>query len=337
MKESLTNTYQSLLDNIIDLLEAGRKRAAKSVNNILVETYWQIGEEIIVFEQHGKERAEYGSKLIRQLAKDLKNKYGKGFSRSNLQNMRLLYIKYPKSQTLSGKLSWSHYVELCSISDDLARSFYEQQCIRENWGVRELRRQRNSALFERLALSKDKDQILKLAEKGQEITEAQDIIRDPYIFEFLSLPERNYREKDLENALIDKLEHFLLELGKGFAFIGKQYRITLDNTHFYIDLLFYHHILKCFVLIDLKTGKVNHQDIGQMNLYLNYFINEESTEGDNPPIGMVLAADKNDILVEYATQGISNQLFVSKYQLYLPNKEELAEELLYLMREENRK
>jgi len=325
------STYDNLISEISSVLREGRKTAMAAVNNSLVQTYWLIGKHIVEFEQEGKERADYGSNLMTSLSKDLRQRFGKGFSKSNMQNMRLLFLKYQKNQTLSGKLSWSHYVELLSVSDDLGRGFYEQQTIKENWSVRELKRQRNSALFERIALSKDKKEILELSQKGQNISIASDIIRDPFVFEFLSMPERNYLEKDLEKGLTEKLEKFLLELGKGFAFIGRQYRITLDNTHFYIDLLFYHHILKCFVLIDLKTGKVNHHDIGQMNLYLNYFINEESTEGDNPPIGMILAADKNDILVEYATQGISNQLFVSKYQLYLPDKKELAENLALLM------
>ena len=252
--------------------------------------------------------------------------------------MRLLYLKYQKYQTLSGKLSWSHYVEILSISDELARSFYEKQCINENWSVRELKRQRNSGLFQRIALSKDKKGILKLAKEGQLIEKVEDIIKDPYVFEFLNIPENyHYSEKELENRLIDELGHFLLELGKGFAFIGRQFRITLNNTHYYVDLVFYHRILKCFVLIDLKLGKANHQDIGQMNLYLNYFKNEESETDDNEPIGIILAADKDKILVEYATGSISNQLFVSKYQLYLPDKHLLEQELKYLLEQENKK
>ncbi|MEM6806014.1 MAG: PDDEXK nuclease domain-containing protein [Bacteroidota bacterium] len=324
-------TYSNLISEIGEILADGRQKAFQVVNRVLVETYWRIGKHIVEYEQEGQERAEYGARLLTHLAKDLRHQYGRSLSRRSLSDMRSFYRCFPIWQTVSAKLSWSHYVELSSVSDELARSFYEQQCIKDNWSVRELKRQRNSALFERIALSKDKKEILELSQKGQQISKAADIIRDPFVFEFLSMPEQNYREKDLEKGLTEKLEKFLLELGKGFAFIGRQYRITLDNTHFYIDLLFYHHILKCFVLIDLKTGKVNHQDIGQMNLYLNYFINEESTEGDNPPIGMILAADKNDILVEYATQGISNQLFVSKYQLYLPDKKELAENLADLL------
>lgn len=238
MEKSLI-TYKGLINNIGDLLQKGRRKAFKKVNPILVETYWNIGRQIVEFEQNGKEKAEYGSSLLKRLSKDLKKQYGKGFSRRNLLNMRNFYLKYKKWQTVSADLSWSHYSELLSVSDDLARSFYEKQCIKENWSVRELRRQINSSLFERLALSKDKESILKLAQKGQVYNEGKDIIKDPYIFEFLNLPQKNiYLEKDVENKLIDKMGNFLLELGQGFAFINKQFRITLNNTHFYVDLVF---------------------------------------------------------------------------------------------------
>lgn len=330
----MSRDYDKLLDNIGDLLKRGRKSAVRAINKILVQTYWKIGEQIVQYEQKGKEKAEYGSKLLMQLSKDLKQRYGKGFSKSNVYLMRQLYLKYPNFQTLSGKLSWSVYCELLSVSDDLARSFYEQQCIRENWSVRELRRQINTGLFERIALSKDKKAVLKLAQNGLETESPEDVIKDPYVFEFLNLPEQKiYTEKDLENQLIEKLTHFLLELGKGFSYVGHQYRITLNNTHFFVDLVFYHRVLKCFVLIDLKSGKVDHRDIGQMNLYLNYFKAEENGEGDADPIGIILAADKDDILVEYALGGISNNLFVSKYQLYLPDKNLLKAELKRLLDE----
>ncbi len=193
-------------------------------------------------------------------------------------------------------MSWSHYTELLSISDDLARTFYEKQCEKESWSVRELKRQRASGLFERLALSKDKKVVLELSRTGQVIETGKDLVKDPYVFEFLNIPENyKYTEQELESRLIDNLEHFLLELGKGFAFVGRQYRITLNNTHYYVDLVFYHRILKCFVLIELKIGKVNHLDIGQMNLYLNYFKSEESVEDDNAPVGIILAADKDEL------------------------------------------
>ncbi|PZU91972.1 MAG: hypothetical protein DCE90_19000 [Pseudanabaena sp.] len=332
----LIDSYQQLIDRIGECLAQGQQRAFEQVNTLLVETYWQIGQYIVEFEQKGNERAEYGSKLLTQLSRDLKTAYGKGFSRRNVLDMRRFYVSYPKWQMVSAKLGWSHYTELLAISDDLARSFYEQQCIRDRWSVRELKRQKDSALFERVAMSKDRAEILALAQKGQKIESAKDVIKDPYVFEFLDLPDRNYLESELENRLIVQLEKFLLELGKGFAFIGQQYRITLNNTHFYVDLVFYHRILKCFVLIDLKTRAVRHEDIGQMNMYLNYFRAEENMEDDNEPIGIVLARDKDEILVEYATGGISNQLFVSRYQLYLPDVDALKQELRRLLEESDR-
>ncbi len=334
-KQNIKN-YANLLDSIGTLLESARKQVARTINNILVQTYWEIGKRIVEYEQKGGNRADYGDKLLIKLSKDLTNRYGKGFSRSNLQYMRLLYVKYPKYQTVSGKLSWSHYVELLSVSDDLARSFYEKQCISENWSVRELRRQINSMLFERIALSKDKKGVLKLSKKGQVIEKEEDIIKDPYVLEFLGIPENyRYNEKELEQKIIDNLQLFLLELGKGFAFVSRQYRITLDNNHFYVDLVFYHTILKCYVLIDLKVGKITHQDIGQMNMYLNYFNKEVKSETDNPAVGIVLGAEKDNILVEYALGGITNKLFVSRYKLYLPEKKELSEKLKYLLGKTN--
>ena len=332
----LIDSYQQLIDRIGECLAQGQQRAFEQVNTLLVETYWQIGQYIVEFEQNGNERAEYGSRLLTQLSRDLKTAYGKGFSRRNVLDMRRFYVSYPKWQMVSAKLGWSHYTELLAISDDLARSFYEQQCIRDRWSVRELKRQKDSALFERVAMSKDRAEILALAQKGQIIESAQDVVKDPYVFEFLDLPDRNYHESELENRLIVQLEKFLLELGKGFAFIGQQYRITLNNTHFYVDLVFYHRILKCFVLIDLKTRAVRHEDIGQMNMYLNYFRAEENMEDDNEPIGIVLARDKDEILVEYATGGISNQLFVSRYQLYLPDVEVLKQELRRILDDSDR-
>lgn len=329
--------YRRLVQDIGALLAEGRRQAFRTVDNILVQTYWSIGRRIVEHEQAGAEKAEYGSRLLKDLSRDLKAEYGKGFGRSNLQYMRLLYLKYPKCQTLSGKLSWSHYAELLSISDNLARSFYEKQCVNDGWSVRELKRQRNSGLFERIALSKDKKGVLTLSQKGQLVKKAEDVVKDPYVFEFLKIPEhQHYSEKDLEKRLIDNLGAFLLELGKGFAFIGNQYRVTIDNTHYYVDLVFYHRILKCFVLIDLKLGKVNHQDIGQMNMYLNYFKAEESSRDDSEPIGIVIGADKDKILVNYAIGSISNKLFVSRYQLYIPDKKMLEREMKFLLSKEQR-
>ncbi|MBU0535494.1 MAG: DUF1016 family protein [Nanoarchaeota archaeon] len=325
-------SYHSLINGIGRLLENGRRQAYVAVNSILVKTYWEIGKSIIEYEQKGEEKAEYGSKLLARLSKDLKSRYGKGFGKSNIYLMRQFFLKYRKFQTLSGKLSWSHYSELLSIEDNTARRFYESQCLKDNWSVRELQRQINSALFHRIALSKDKKGVMELSKKGLVIEHANDIIKDPYILEFLDIPEdHKYSEKELEQKIIGNLQMFLLELGKGFSFVKRQFRITLDNTHYYVDLVFYHKILKCFVLIDLKIGKVSHNDIGQMNMYLNYFKEEENSAEDNEPIGIILSAEKNSFLVKYALGGISNKLFVSKYRLYLPDKNELERRLKILL------
>lgn len=324
--------YQKLIDSIGSTIEGARQRAIQAVNNELLRANWEIGKYIVEYEQQGNEKAEYGSSLLTNLSKDLKSRFGKGFSKSNIYLMRQFYLKYQIFQSVTGKLTWTHYAELLGVSDDNARGFYEKQALNENWSVRELKRQISSSLFERLALSKDKIGILKLSEKGQIISEPKDIVKDPYVLEFLQIPEE-YRmtESKLEQKIIDNLQKFLLELGKGFSFVGRQCRITLDNDHYYVDLVFYHRILKCFVLIDLKTKHVKHYDIGQMNMYLNYFKTEENTEGDNPPIGIVLGADKNDILVEYAIGGISNNIFVSKYQLYLPDRKVLEQKVKELI------
>ena len=322
------NSYTTLKEQIKTLLSKGRENATHSVNTILLKTYWHIGKHIVEFEQKGEKKAEYGKELLTKLSKDLTLEYGKGFSRSNLFQIRSFYLKFPKIQTLSEQLSWSHYVELIKADSELELNFYLKQCEKENWSVRELKRQMKSMLFHRLALSKDKDGVLELSKSGQDITSAKDIVKDPYIFEFLGIEQENrYLEDELEEKLISNLEKFLLELGKGFAFIGRQYKINIGSRHFFVDLVFYHRILKCFVLIDLKRGEIEHNDIGQMNLYLNYFKKEENVEGDSEPMGIVLGAYKDQILVEYATENINNQLFVSKYQLYLPKKEILAEEL----------
>ena len=334
----MKNQYSFLISNIGRILEEGRRKAIQSVNQILVQTYWTIGKKIIEYEQEGKERAEYGENLLSSLSKDLKLQYGKGFGISNLQYMRLLYVKYPNHQTVSDKLSWSHFVELLSLEDDLSRGFYEKQCVNDGWSVRELRRQIDSSLFHRIALSKDKQGVLNLSMKGQVMESSIDIIKDPFVLEFLKIPEDyKYSEKELEQKIIDNLQSFLLELGKGFAFIGRQHRIALDSNHFYVDLVFYHRILRCFILIDLKIGRVTHQDIGQMNMYLNYFKKEESDIHDNSPIGIILGSEKEKLTVEFALGGITNTVFVSKYKLYLPEKKELQEKLSMLLGQETKK
>ena len=326
------NSYDNLMVQIGLALSEGRKSAAKTVNSILVQTYWTIGKYIVEFEQDGKEHAKYGDELLLRLSRDLTIQYGKGFSRSNLTYIRKLYMTFPKCETLSHILSWSHYFEILKLDTDLEINFYIRQCEIENWSVRELKRQMKSMLFHRLALSKNKEEIIKLSKEGQQLQTPKDIIKDNYVLEFLGLPEREeYKEEDVENRIIENLQHFLLELGRGFAFIGRQYKLQIGARQFRVDLVFYNHILKCFVLIDIKRGEIEHYDVGQMNMYLNYFKNEQNSEGDNLPIGIVLGAYKDQLLMEYATQGIENNLFVSKYQLYLPNKEELQLQLEKLL------
>ncbi len=324
--------YSSLVTSIGSAVSEGRQKAVRQINRTLVQTNWEIGRHIVEFEQGGADRAEYGTDLIQRLSKDLTVRFGKGFSKSNLLYIRKLYLVFPKSETLSHLLTWSHYFEILKADNELEISFYIKQCESENWSVRELKRQMKSMLFHRLALSSDKEKVLELSEQGQRAATPADIIKDPYVLEFLDLPQKEvYLENDLEEALIADLETFLLELGKGFTFVGRQYRINIGGRQFRVDLVFYHRILKCFVLIDLKRGEIDHGDVGQMNLYLNYFKQEEAAEDDNEPIGLVLGAYKDHLLMEYAMANITNQLFVSRYQLYLPEREELERELQRVM------
>jgi len=326
--------YQRLLGRISEVYIAGQVRAHQAVNTHITETYWQIGRDIVEFEQAGKVRAEYGKALLTTLSRDLSLRHGRGFSRSNVIYMRLLYLHYSKGQKPSDLLSWSHHVELLRIDEPLERSFYEKQAICEKWSVPELKRQKKTSLFLRLAAGKDKAAILQLASQGQLVAQPADLLRDPFVFEFLKIPEpHTVSETDLETRLCDHLQLFLLELGKGFTFVGRQYRVTLNNTHYRVDLVFYHRILRCFVLIDLKINEVAHHDIGQMNLYLGYFAAEENTVGDNPPIGLILTRSKDELLVEYATYEMNSQLFVQKYQLYLPDREALRRELELTLQE----
>ena len=321
---AIDTTYQS----IRAILEKARSTAYRAVNFAMVQAYWGIGRVIVEEEQRGAERAEYGKGLIKELSIRLTKDYGRGFDESNLRNMRLFYHTFPNCDALRHELSWTHYRLLLRIEKEEARNFYMLESVRNNWSTRELERQVNSLLYERLALSKDKEKVLELSTKGQVIQEPKDIIKDPYVPEFLDLKEsRKFLEKDLEHALIDELQAFLLELGKGFSFVARQGRITVDGDHYYIDLVFYNYVLKCFVLIDLKVGKLTHQDIGQMDFYVRYFEKEEKLEGDNPTIGLILCSDKNETMVRYTLLEDSKQIFASKYKLYLPTEEELKEEL----------
>jgi predicted nuclease of restriction endonuclease-like (RecB) superfamily len=341
-----------LVSQISQTFENGQQHALVAINSHIVLTYWKVGQYIVEYEQNGNDRAKYGSKLIATLSKDLTLLHGRGFSISNLKRMRQFYLEFTigakpshQLQLIENKsvnealknhgsiiaapsrvLSWSHYIELLKIDDPLERGFYEKQAIIENWSIPQLIRQKKSSLYLRLAASRDKEGILKLAREGNRIEKPADLIRDPAVFDFLEVPEPyQISESDIESRIISRLQQFLLEMGKGFAFVGRQYRITLGNRPHYIDLVFYHYILKCFVLIDLKRENADYQDVGQMNMYLGYFETEENNQGDNPPVGILLAREKDDIEVEYAMHNVSSQLFVSKYQLYLPQKEKLKE------------
>jgi predicted nuclease of restriction endonuclease-like (RecB) superfamily len=320
----INTDYRQLISQISETFVRRQQKAILSVNALLVESYWEIGQYIVEYEQGGRGKAEYGKNLLERLSKDLSVLHGKGFGVSNIYRMRQLYLTFPILAELPQKLSWTHCVELLKIDDPLERSFYLRQTVNENWSTTQLIRQKKSSLYLRLAASKDKESILKLAQEGQKIESPADIIREPYILDFLQIPEPCIiSETEIETRIISQLQHFLLELGKGFAFVGRQYRIILGNRPHRIDLVFYHYILKCFVLIDLKREAAGYEDIGQMNMYLGYFEKEENTKGDNPPIGIVLAREKDEYVVEYAMYNISSRLFVSKYKLYLPTKEEL--------------
>ncbi|MGP1464838.1 MAG: PDDEXK nuclease domain-containing protein [Prevotella koreensis] len=324
--------YVILVSQISDLWGNAKNKAVYAVNAELLVANWLTGQYIVEFEQGGNVKAKYGDRLLANLSKDLTRLKGRGFSRSNLTYMRKLYLLFPKCETLSHKLTWSHYFELLKCDDPMEMHFYMKECIKEGWKVRDLKRQINSSLFQRLALSTDKEGVLALANEGHQVLAASDIIRDPYILEFTGIPQqKHYKESELEEALKVNMEKFLLELGRGFAFMGRQYVILIGSRRFKIDLVFYNAILKCYVLIDLKRAEIKHGDIGQMNLYLNYFKNEICQPDDNPPIGIVLGAKKDELLMEYALQDIDNQLFAARYQLYLPNREELQTQLDLLL------
>ena len=341
MNNEIDKIYKDVYSSIKELMDNARNSVAKEVNNILIQTYWEIGRIIVEDEQGNSDRAEYGKQLITDLSKRLTKEYGKGFSRSNLQNMRNFYLSYPICQTLSGKLSWSHYCELLSISDEKKRSFYEKETVSANWSVRELKRQIKTSLFERLLLSsgdENKEKVLDLALKGNEIATPKDIIKDPYVFEFLGLPEEKpIMESDLEKALVTHIEKFLLELGKGFMYVGSQQRVTLGNTHYYVDMVFYNKILRSYVLIELKTAKLMPEAVGQLNMYLNYYKAEVNDEMDNEPIGIILCTDKDSIQAEYALGSLSNQIFASKYTLYIPDREQLEEQVERVVKEYKKK
>ena len=316
-----------MIEQIKQVMGQARSNVAKVVNNELITAYWNIGRIIVEHEQENNERAAYGKQTLKELSKVLTEEFGKGFSVSNIYNMRLFYLTYQKFQTVSGKLSWSHYCELLLISEDDKRNFYEKECINAGWSVRELKRQMETSLYERLLLSsgtENKERVLELSLNGNEITKPSDIIKDPYVFEFLGIPEdKPVLESDLEKALVEHIEKFLLELGKGFMFVGTQQRITLGNEHYYVDMVFYNKILHSYVLIELKTKKLMPAAVGQLNMYLNYYAEEVNEESDNPPIGIILCTDRDFLGAEYALGGLNNNIFASKYTYVIPDKEEL--------------
>ena len=327
----------SMVQEIKELLSGARQRVAVQVNTELLSTYWNIGRIIVEHEQNSQERAAYGKQTLKELSKELTKEFGKGFSVSNIQFMRRFYQNYQIQQTVSVKLSWSHYCELLTISDNDKRSFYEKEAINSGWLIRELKRQISTSLYERLLLSDgkaNKEKVLALAEKGIEMARPADMIKDPYVFEFLGLPENKpLMERELEKALVEQIEKFLLELGRGFMFVGTQQRVTLNNTHYYVDMVFYHKILRAYVLIELKTVKLMPEAVGQLNMYLNYYASEVNDEHDNPPIGIILCTDKDNVAAEYALGGLSNNIFASRYVSYIPNKEQLIAQVEAVLQE----
>ena len=320
------HSEQNFYNEIKSILDKAKNKVYRAVNFAMVEAYWLIGKRIVE-QQGGAERAEYGSRLIKKLSERLTADYGKGFTVTNLKNMRLFYLTFQKGQTLSDQLSWSHYCALIKVENPNAREFYLQETLKANYSVRQLQRQINTHFYERLLSSQNKSSVAAEIQTLEPKT-PEDIIRDPYVLEFLGLDDiKDLYENNLETALITHLQKFLLELGRGFSFVARQQHINFDDKHFYIDLVFYNYILKCFVLIDLKMGELTHQDLGQMQMYVHYYERELMNEHDNPPIGIVLCADKNESVVKFTLPENQNQIFASKYKLYLPSEEELLKEL----------
>ena len=352
-KNEIIPINQSFLENVSDVLAQARKNAKTAVNLAMVYAYYEIGRMIVEEEQHGQNRAAYGKQILQELSKYLSEKFGKGFSTTNLKQMRQFYTVYSQdqiSQTLSDQfenlpavntgrkfyLSWSHYLKLMRINNIDERHFYEIESVKNDWSLTELKRQYNSSLYERIALSKDKDKVYRLALEGQKVEEAEDAVKDPYVLEFLGLKELpECSESELESRIIDHLQQFLLELGTGFAFIGRQVRFTFDEEHFMVDLVFYNRLLRCFVLFDLKIGELKHQDIGQMQMYVHYYDRKVKLPDENPTIGIILCSDKNNAVVEMTLPEDNTQIFASKYETVLPSKEALQKLLEEQLEDEN--
>ncbi len=324
----MSNLSETIIyENIRTTVSEAKKKVYSTVNFIMVETYWNIGKQIHEA-QGNNDRAEYGKGLLKYLSKKLTEEFGKGFTVRNLNNMRAFHIAFPNWYAVRTNLSWTHYRILLNVEEGKAREFYLNECLQSNWSTRQLERQINSFYFQRLISSQDKDSIRNEIQTLEKDVKARDIIRDPYVLEFLGLEQSStLYEKDMEQGLIDHLQKFLLELGRGFSFVSRQKRITFDEEHYFIDLVFYNYILKCFVIIDLKVGKLKHQDIGQMQMYVNYFTRELMNKGDNLPIGIILCADKSESVVKYTLPEDNSQIFASKYKLYMPSEEELIHEI----------
>ena len=322
----LTNDeVNKLYAEIKNLIEQSKNKVYKTVNTEMINLYWNIGK-MIVEKQEGQKRAKYGDLLIEGISKKLTENFGKGFSVQNLRRMRQFYNTYPIRSTIMSELSWTHYLELIKIKEKNKRDFYMNECINSNWDVKELQRQRTTLLYERLATSKDKTKLQELSTSGQKLHQAQDIIKDPFVLEFLNIKENTeYLESDLEKNILNHLKEFLLELGKGFTFVGNQVRITIDTDHFYPDLVFYNRILKCFVIIDLKIGKVTHKDIGQMQMYVNYYDREIKQKNENKTIGILLSTDKNETIVKYTLPEDNKTIFSSEFRLTIPSEKELID------------
>lgn len=323
VEANVKETYTKVRNSVI----TAQSRIYSAVNTAMVQAYWEIGEQIYLACGEN-DRAEYGAGLLKYLSEKLTTEFGKGFTVANLKNMRQFYRAYPNRYTLCSELSWSHYRVLMRISDEKRREWYTDECAKSSWSVRQLERQINTMFYERLLSSKDKESVAAEIQTTEPKPEYEKIIRDPYVLEFLDLPANpHFYEKDLEQALINHLQNFLLELGRGFSFVARQKMISFDGRQFYIDLVFYNYILKCFVLIDLKLGDLTHQDLGQMQMYVNYYTRELMNEGDNPPIGIVLCADKSDAIVKYTLPEDNKQIFASRYMTYIPSEEEFKREL----------
>ncbi len=330
MSKSLSPSFENFYNRISEILDNARNKVYRTANIEMLQAYWNVGREIVEEEQKGKDRAEYGEFLITNLSVELTHAFGKGYTKSNLHYMRQFYQTFEKVHALRGELSWTHYRMLLKVEKENARDFYIEEAIQGNWSTRQLERQINSLYYERILMSgnQNKQAAIKKAESKKDTIQISNFIKDPFVLEFLDIKEtEKLAETSLETALIEKLQQFLLELGNGFAFVGRQFRITADNDHFYLDMVFYNYILKCFLLIDLKTEKLAHQDIGQMDFYVRLFEDKIKQPGDNPTIGLILCTEKNKTIAKYSVLSEGKQIFASKYTLYLPDEDSLLEEI----------